>query len=165
MGNEIQPHNQRPAAVWSSGGSAYDRISRGIADSIEHCVLRLDPQPGEYVLDLSTGTGWTSRSVARRGSRVIGVDIAADLVAAAQSTAKAEGLAIEYRIGDAERLSFADSEFDAVVSTCGVMFASRPEAAADELARVCRKGGRIALTTWLSDSNLLKMFEVMKRYM
>ena len=103
--------------------------------------------------------------MARRGSRVIGVDIAADLVAAAQSTAKAEGLAIEYRIGDAERLSFADSEFDAVVSTCGVMFASRPEAAADELARVCRKGGRIALTTWLSDSNLLKMFEVMKRYM
>jgi hypothetical protein len=47
MGNEIQPHNQRPAAVWSSGGSAYDRISRGIADSIEHCVLRLDPQPGD----------------------------------------------------------------------------------------------------------------------
>jgi ubiquinone/menaquinone biosynthesis C-methylase UbiE len=68
MGNEIQLHNQRPAAVWSSGVSAYDRISRGIADSIEHCVLRLDPQPGEYILDLSTGTGWTSRSVARRGA-------------------------------------------------------------------------------------------------
>ncbi len=165
MGNEIQPHNQRPAAVWSSGGGAYDKISRGIADSIEHCVLRLDPQPGEHILDLSTGTGWTSRSVARRGARVTGVDIAADLVAAAQNTAKAEGLAIEYRIGDAESLPFADGEFDAVVSTCGVMFASRPEAAAAELARVCRKGGRIALTTWLSDSNLFKMFEVMKRYM
>jgi len=165
MGNEIQPHNQRPAAVWSSGGSAYDKISRGIADSIEHCVLRLDPQPGERILDLSTGTGWTSRSVARRGARVTGVDIAADLVAAAQSTAKTEGLAIEYRIGDAESLPFSDGEFDAVVSTCGVMFASRPEAAAAELARVCRKGGRIALTTWLSDSNLFKMFEVMRPYM
>jgi SAM-dependent methyltransferase len=165
MGDEIQPHNQRPAAVWSSGGSAYDKISRGIADSIEHCVLRLDPQPGEHILDLSTGTGWTSRLVARRGARVIGVDIAADLVAAARSTAKAEGLAIEYRIGDAESLPFADGEFDAVVSTCGVMFASRPEAAAAELARVCRKGGRIALTTWLSDSNLFKMFQVMKPYM
>ena len=45
------------------------------------------------------------------------------------------------------------------------MFASRPEAAAAELARVCRKGGRIALTTWLSDSNLAKMFQVMKPYM
>lgn len=165
MENTIQPHNQRPAAVWSSGGSAYDQISRGIADSIEHCVLRLDPRPGEAILDLSTGTGWTSRLVARRGARVVGADIAADLIAAARSNAKAEGLAIEYRVGDAESLPFADGEFDAVISTCGVMFASRPESAAAELARVCRKGGRIALTTWLSDSNLFKMFQVMKPYM
>jgi SAM-dependent methyltransferase len=165
MGTAIQAHNQRPSAIWSSGGSDYDKISRGISDSIEHCVLRLNPQPGEHILDLSTGTGWTSRSVARRGARATGVDIAADLIAAAQSIAKAEGLPIEYRIGDAESLPFADGEFDAVVSTCGVMFASRPEAAASELARVCRKGGRIALTTWLSDSNLFKMFEVMRPYM
>ena len=39
----------------------YNEISRGIADSIEHCVLRLDPQPGEKILDLATGTGWTWR--------------------------------------------------------------------------------------------------------
>ncbi len=45
------------------------------------------------------------------------------------------------------------------------MFASRPEAAAAELARVTRQGGRIALTTWLSDSNVFKMFQVMKPYM
>ena len=45
------------------------------------------------------------------------------------------------------------------------MFASRPEAAAAELARVCRKGGRIALTTWLSDGTVFGMFQVMRRYM
>jgi SAM-dependent methyltransferase len=161
----IQPHNERPAAVWSAGGADYDRISRGIADSIEHCVLRLDPRPGERILDLATGTGWTSRAVARRGAAVIGVDIAADLLAAARQRAKAEGLDIDYRTGDAEKLPFADGEFDAVVSTCGIMFASRPEAAAAEVARVTRKGGRVALTTWLPDSNLFKMFLVMKPYM
>ena len=48
----IQQHNERPAAVWSAGGNDYDEISRGIADSIEHCVLRLNPQPGERILDL-----------------------------------------------------------------------------------------------------------------
>jgi ubiquinone/menaquinone biosynthesis C-methylase UbiE len=53
----IQPHNQRPASVWNAGGGRYDEISRGIADMIEHCVLRLAPQPGEQVLDLATGTG------------------------------------------------------------------------------------------------------------
>ena len=161
----IQPHNTKSAAVWSSGGDRYDQVSRGIADSIEHCVLRLDPQPGERVLDLATGTGWTSRLVAERGAKVVGADIAAELVSAARERAQAEGLAIEYRVADAESLPFADGEFDAVVSTCGVMFASRPEAAAAEIARVTRKGGRVALTTWLPDSNLFKMFMVMRPYM
>src|SRR6266850_7524090 len=98
----VQPHNERPAAVWSSGGAKYDQVSRGIADSIEHCVLRLDPQPGERILDLSTGTGWTSRVVARRGAAVTGVDIAGDLLEAARAKARTEGLPIEYRLGDAE---------------------------------------------------------------
>lgn len=165
MAGTVEPHNQRPAAVWNSGGARYEDISRGIADSIEHCVLRLDPKPGEKILDLATGTGWTSRVVARRGADVTGVDIGADLIAAAQERAAAEGLNISYEIGDAEHLPFEDGQFDAVVSTCGVMFASRPEAAAAELARVCRRGGRIALTTWLSDSTVFEMFMVMKPYM
>lgn len=161
----IQPHNERPATVWSSGGADYDRISKGIADSLEHCVLRLDPMPGERILDVATGTGWTSRLVARRGAAVVGVDIASELVAAARAKAKAEGLAIEYRTADAESLPFEDGAFDAVVSTVGVMFASRPEAAAAELARVTRPGGRLALTIWTHDSNVFEMFKVMKAYM
>ena len=128
-------------------------------------MLRLNPQPGERVLDLSTGTGWTSRVVARRGANVIGVDIASALLDAARARADAESLPIRYHLGDAESLPFEDGEFDAVVSTFGIMFASRPEAAAGELARVCRKGGRIALTTWLSDSTLFEMFEIMKQHM
>src|SRR3954466_11999062 len=165
MATGIQPHNEKPASVWNSGGGSYNEISRGIADSIEHCVLRLDPQPGEKILDLATGTGWTSRLVAKHGAQVIGADISAELLAFAIEHAKAEGLNITYQVGDAENLPFAEGEFDAVISTCGVMFASRPEAAAAELARVCRRGGRIALTTWLSDCNVFKMFMVMKPYM
>lgn len=161
----IEQHNERAAAVWSAGGANYDEISRGIADAIEHCVLRLAPRPGERILDLATGTGWTSRLVARRGAGVTGVDIATDLLATARARAISAGLDIEYQLGDAERLPFADGSFDAVVSTFGVMFASKPERAAREIARVVRKGGRVALTTWLSDGNLFKMFQVMKPFM
>ena len=161
----VQTHNERTAAVWSAGGEGYDAISRGIADAIEHCVQRLDPRPGERILDLATGTGWTSRVVARRGADVVGVDIADGLLEVARAKAEAASLPIEYEVGDAESLPFEDGEFDAVVSTFGVMFASRHEAAAGELARVCRPGGRIALTTWVADGNLYKMFEVMRRYM
>ncbi len=161
----IRPHNQRSAAVWSAGGVDYDQISRGIADAIEHGVMRLDPRPGERILDLSTGTGWTSRVVARRGARVTGVDIASGLLDAARAKAEIERLPIDYHLGDAENLPFDDGAFDAVISTFGVMFASRPDAASSELARVCRRGGRIALTTWTPDGNVFGMFAVMKRYM
>ena len=64
MSSAIQPHNERAAAMWGAGGGDYDAISRTIADSIEHCVHRLGPRPGEMVLDLATGTGWTARVAA-----------------------------------------------------------------------------------------------------
>jgi hypothetical protein len=47
MNASILPHNQRPAAVWSSGGQAYDEISSQIASALDHCVRRLRPRPGE----------------------------------------------------------------------------------------------------------------------
>jgi SAM-dependent methyltransferase len=165
MSGSVQAHNQRPAAVWSAGGAAYDRISQQIATALEHCVQRLDPQPAARALDLATGTGWTSRLLARRGAHVVAADFAADLLAAARDRAAAERLDIEYRIEDAERLSFADSAFDIVASTFGVMFASRPEAVAAEIARVCRKGGRLGLLTWTTDGAVFEMFKVMRPYM
>ena len=165
MDKSVQPHNERPAAVWSSGGLAYDEISRQIASALDHCVRRLDPKPGERILDLATGTGWTSRLLAARGAQVTGVDIASGLIDAARTFGQSNGLKIEYEIGDAENLRFPDASFDAVISTFGVMFASRPEAAAAEIARICRKGGRIALTTWRPESNVFEMFKVMRAYM
>ncbi len=47
---------------------------------------------------------------------------------------------------------------DAVISTFGVMFASRPEAAASELARVVKPGGRVVLSSWKDDSNVAALF-------
>lgn len=163
----IQPHNAKAAATWSAPGELYEEISRGIGDAIEHCVYRLGVRSGERVLDVACGTGWASRSIASRapGATVHGVDIADGLVEAARQLATRAGLSIEYRVGDAEKLPFEDASFDAVISTFGVMFASRPEAAAAELARVTRRGGRLGLTTWKTDGTVFQMFKVMKPYL
>jgi len=149
----------------ASGGGEHAVSAKQIATALEHSVARLDPKPGEAILDLATGTGWTSRLIARRGVDVIGVDIASELLAAATERARKEGLKINYQIGDAEKLPFADRAFDGVISTFGVMFASRPEAAAAELARVCRRGGRIALATWQPDSSVFMMSQIMRPFM
>lgn len=165
MTHQIQPNNALPASVWSAGGRSYEEISRSIAGAIEHAAYRLAPQPGEAILDLATGTGWGSRLVARQGAHVTGADIAADLLAVARTRATEEGLTIDYGIGDAEALPYSDGAFDAVISTFGIMFASNQEAAARELARVTRPGGRVVLTTWRTDSTVAQMFAVMRAFM
>ena len=163
----IQPHNVKAQAVWNAPAGRYDEISRSIADAIEHAAERLQPRAGEHVLDLATGTGWGSRVIAQRfaGVRVTGADIADQMLEHARSTATRLGLSIDYKQADAEQLPFADGAFDAVISTFGVMFATKPEAAASELARVVKRGGRVVLSTWKHDSNVFHMFGVMRKFM
>jgi len=74
MSATIRDHNLKSAAMWSGGGRAYDEISRSIANGIDHCVTRLNPAHGERVADIATGTGWTSRELARRGADVVAFD-------------------------------------------------------------------------------------------
>lgn len=161
----IRSHNATPSATWSSAGGAYDEISRGILDAIEHCTNRLAPPPGGHVLDVATGTGWAARRLAERGIRVTGVDFAPAMLAAARELAGARKLDIAFELGDAEALPYADATFDAVISSFGVMFVQRPEDAAAEMARVCKPGGRIALAAWTPDGNVFEMFKIMKAYM
>lgn len=165
--NVVQAHNERARSVWNAPGGRYDEISRSISDAIEHAVTRLAPAAGQRVLDLATGTGWASRSVAQRyrGTVVTGVDIADEMLEFARQAAAKQELEVAYRHGDAERLPFDDGAFDAVVSTFGVMFASNPAVAAAELARVVKPGGRVVLATWKDDGNVANMFGVMKKFM
>jgi SAM-dependent methyltransferase len=167
MTNAVQPHNQKAQSVWNAPGGRYDEISRSIADAIEHAVERLQPRSGERILDLATGTGWGSRVIAQRfsGVKLTGADIADQMLEHARSQAATQKLAVEYVHADAEKLPFEDASFDAVISTFGVMFVSKPEVAAAELARVIKPGGRLVLATWRSDGNLFHMFGVMKKFM
>lgn len=163
----VQPHNEKAAATWSAPGEQYEVISQGLAGAIDHCIDRLQIQPGEKVLDLACGTGFASRAIASRGvgARLFGVDIAHGLVESARNIAKRSNLAIEYEVGDAELLPYADGSFDAAISSFGIMFASKPEAAAAELTRVVRKGGRFGVLVWKPDSTVFEMFKVMKPYL
>jgi len=163
----VQPHNEKAAATWSGPGDLYDEISRGLAGAINHCIDRMQIRPGSKVLDLACGTGWASRAGAAsvEGASVTGIDIAHGLVESAKRIAKRAHLEIEYQVGDAERLPCKEASFDAVISSFGIMFASRPEAAAAELTRVVKKGGRFGVLVWKPDSQVFEMFKVMKPYL
>ena len=157
--------NAKVANMWSSEGRAYDEVSQGVSEGIRHCVMRLAPQKDERVLDIATGTGLTARHISQSGAKVTGTDIAQGLLDAASQLADEEGLTIDWQLGDAEKLPFADAAFDAAASTFGIMFASNQEAAINELARVVRPGGRIAIAAWLPDSTAVKLRQIIAPFM
>jgi SAM-dependent methyltransferase len=154
---------QRQSVMWGTG--PYQRISETIADIHERVVERLVPRRGVRWLDLACGTGAVAERAAAGGAAVTGVDLAPALIATARERAAALGLGVDYAAGDCERLELPDASFDVVTSTCGIMFSPDHAAAAGELARVTRPGGRIALANWTPTGGLARMFGVMRPFM
>src|ERR1044071_9253523 len=136
-------------ALWEKGD--FTRIAQTMRESGEEFVAALGIEPGMYVLDVGCGDGTTAVPAAMLGADVLGVDIAANLVAAGNERARSLGLSnLRFQEGDASNLSeLADSSFDLVVSIFGAMFAPRPNDVAKEMVRVTRPGGRIVMGNWI----------------
>lgn len=151
----------RVRATWTAGD--FGRIAVGFESGAADFIAQLALKQGEDVLDVACGTGNLTLPAARAGARVTGIDIAPGLIAQLQARAVAEGLAVDAREGDAEALPFADASFDTVVTMFGAMFAAHPQQAADELLRVTRPGGRIAMANWAPEGFIGSMLKVTVR--
>lgn len=137
------------ADTWS--GASYERIAETFAAIHDRVVDALAIEPGARVLDVACGTGGVALRAARAGANVTGIDISPDQLTKARHAAEEEGLAIRFDEGDCQELPYGDGEFDAVASAFGAIFAPDHVRTAGELARVCRRGGRLALTAWPAD--------------
>jgi SAM-dependent methyltransferase len=153
----------RQQTAWASGDYAVIGTTLQIVGELlaETCDLRYD----EYVLDVAAGNGNATLAAARRGCRVISTDYVSALLDKGAERARAEHLDVEFRLADAEALPFEDASFDAVVSTFGVIFSPDHAAAASELARVCRPGGRIGLANWTPTGFIGQVFKTLGRYL
>ncbi len=80
---------QRQSVMWGKG--PYQRITETIRDIHERVIARLDPRPGERLLDLACGTGAVAEDAAARGADVTGVDLAPALIETARERAASVG--------------------------------------------------------------------------
>ncbi len=153
----------RQHAAWSSGDYAVVGTTLQIVG--ETLCEALDLRAGQRVLDVAAGNGNVSLAAARRWCEVVSTDYVDSLLKRGRERAKAEGLSITFREADAEALPLDDMSFDAVVSTFGVMFTPDQEKAASELARVCRRGGKIGLANWTPDGFIGHVFKTIGRHL
>ena len=152
----------RQQKAWSAGD--YGKVGVRLLMMGELLAEAADLKPGQRVLDVACGNGNGSLAAARRFCEVVGVDYVPMLLAEARKRAKAEGLAVDFREGDAEDLPFEVASFDAVISTLGVMFAPDQDKAAQELLRVCKPGGTIGMANWVPDSYVGDLFRTIGKY-
>ena len=149
---------QRQQATWASGDYAVIGTTLQIVG--ETLAEAADVRAGHDVLDVAAGNGNASLAAARRHARVTSTDYVQALLDKGRARAQAEQLQIRFEQADAEALPYADESFDIVLSSFGVMFTPDHRRAADEMLRVVRPGGRIAMANWTPGGFIGRLFKV-----
>ena len=160
---DMQALKARQQAAWASGdyaviGTTLQLVGERLAEA---CDLRWD----EQVLDVAAGNGNATLAAARRGCRVTSTDYVPELLQRGEERARAEHLKVTFQVADVEALPFQDASFDAVLSTFGVMFAPDQQRSANEMARVCRPGGRIGMANWTPEGFIGQLFKTLGRHL
>jgi SAM-dependent methyltransferase len=136
---------QAMAPGWDARHAYFEEVARPVTGRM---LERLDPSPGETILDLAAGTGvvgFSAAALVGEDGRVLVSDFADAMVGVAARRAEELGLEnVECRVLDAERLDLSDGSMDGVVCRWGYMLMPDPGRALRETRRVLRAGGRVA---------------------
>lgn len=163
MTTALDPIKAKHRAMWALGD--YDRVSTEVIPELgEDLVTAAGITAGERVLDVAAGSGNASLPAARAGAHVTATDLTPELLQIGTDRAAAAGLDLTWQEADAEHLGLPDDAFDVTMSCVGVMFAPFHRPVADELLRVTRPGGRIALTNWTPDGFVGQLFATLKPF-
>ncbi|GMR18247.1 MAG: methyltransferase domain-containing protein [Gammaproteobacteria bacterium] len=146
---------------WDNIAEKFDMWLPHLAPVGDALVEKLGASPGDYIIDLASGTGEPALSLARRFNgtiSVVGVDAAGGMVRAASSKVKTENIPeIEFREMAAEKLEFDDAVFDRALCRFGVMLFEDPLKGLKEMRRVLKPGGRFSLAVWNTPETMLTL--------
>lgn len=153
----------RHRRMWASGD--YPSVARELIPQLgERLVEVAGVSAGDLVLDVAAGTGNAAIPAAAIGAQVIASDLTPELFDVGRREAAERGVDLVWEEADAEALPHPDGHFDVVTSCVGVMFAPHHQVAADELLRVVRPGGTIAVLSWTPEGFIGQMFAAMKPF-
>src|SRR5262249_41588887 len=152
-GGPLDDGAERARRAYDAAADTYDAPANGFWEATgRETIARLGLAVGARVIDLPCGSGASALAAAEavgRGGSVLGVDLAAGLLARARAKASAAGLEnITFMQADMRATGCGTGAFDAVVCVFGIFFVPDREALVRELWRLVAPGGVLAITTW-----------------
>lgn len=147
---EVAPEEKTKlvGGVFSNVAKRYDIMNDAMSGGMhrlwkDQFVRRVKPREGEAILDMAGGTGDIAFRMAKHGAHVTVSDINADMLAVGEARAQKRGIAdLLWQVENAEKLSFADRQFDAYTIAFGIRNVTDIPAALREAHRVLNFGGR-----------------------
>ena len=120
------------------------------AEAVPELAVELRLRPGGTLLDLACGRGAYGLLVAKQaGTPLIGIDFSASALAEAREQAARLGVSnASFRVGELTATGLPDASVDAVLCTDAIQFPDEPAVAYEEIRRVLKPDGRVALTCW-----------------
>lgn len=121
---------------------------------IARLVEAIAPTPAARVLDVACGPGFLALAFAQRCREAVGLDLTDAPLAIAEKNRQQRGLSnARFQRGDADRLPFADGDFDVVVCRFAFHHLEEPARVLGEMARVCRPQGTVAVEDLVSSEH------------
>ena len=153
---QLEAARQRSKAVWDAMAPGWharrEEMWQRSHPVSEWMIRKLDPRPGDTVLELAAGladTGFMTARLVGETGRVIITDFAAEMLDAARRRAEEVGVKnAEFRVLDAERMDLETDSVGGVLCRWGYMLMVDPAAAFAETRRVLRPGGRLAFSVF-----------------
>ena len=149
---EIREQQKESWNKFSAGWKKWDDLTMDFLKPMgEEIIACINPSGSQKILDVASGTGEPGLTIAAMISngKVILTDLAEDMLDIAKENADAMGISnIEIKVCDICNLPFAENSFDAISCRFGFMFFADMQIAANEMARVLKKDGKIATTVW-----------------
>jgi ubiquinone/menaquinone biosynthesis C-methylase UbiE len=137
---------------FSPGWKKWDNLTMDFLEPMGKAIIdSIRPADNDRILDIASGTGepgLTIASMAKNGTVVL-TDVSEKMLEVAKENADHRGIDnIEIVATDVSEMPFADESFDKISCRMGFMFFPDMQLAANEMARVLKKGGRIATSVW-----------------
>ncbi len=149
---EISNQQRKSWDAFSPGWKKWDSVNMPFLEPIGAEIIRLiEPKESDIILDLASGTGEPALTIAEitKQGKVIAMDISEGMLSIAKEQAALKGIHnLETKVGDASELPFEKKFFDAVSCRMGFMFFPDIQKALEEIHRVLKPGGRLAISVW-----------------